>query len=364
MSIRDKTLVLPHDPLTPLGATTAPTAWTVRELRQELYANAQTVESSLGGGQHGHLGMLMPAAEYILVAHNATPYVLPEPPAAPIYNGTATHRQQQKEDFNSACKIYYEARDLLIKLRQLMLQAIPNKYIARLRHPTCRYANVHPRTILQHLLDNYGKIKPRDLTANRERLKTPWKPDEAIELVFTNGEECREFATEGGDPISDTYYLEALVTIFRQSGVMDDAVKDWVLKPADQKTIDNAIEHFTTRNDYHQETKAFLKGTMTANQAVEEAKIGTWKKDSSLMGYYYCWTHGIATHPGTECKYPAVGHIPTATLKQVQGGSLHVYQPTMRGAGRGNPRGRGGAGRAQNRTNTGKRKAEGEQKEN
>jgi hypothetical protein len=181
-------------------------------------------------------------------------------------------------------------------------------------------------------------------------------------LVFTNGKECREFAQEGGDPISDTYYLEVLVTIFHQSGVMDDAVKDWVLKPADQKTVDSAIEHFTTRNDYHQETKAFLKETMTAHQAVAEAKIGTWKKDASLMGYYYCWTHGIATHPGAECKYPAIGHIPTATLKNRQGGSLHVYQPTIRG--RGNPQERGGPGRTQNRTKTGNRKAEGEQKEN
>jgi hypothetical protein len=118
MATTDKgTHPLPHNPLTPLEATTTPTAWTVRILRQELYTNAQSVETRLEGGEHGHLGMLMPHAEYILISHSTTPYVYPHKPAVPIYNGMATVREQQNEDFRAACKTYYEAQDLMAQLR-------------------------------------------------------------------------------------------------------------------------------------------------------------------------------------------------------------------------------------------------------
>jgi hypothetical protein len=356
------THALPHNPLTPLVTTKTPTAWTVRILRQELYANAQSVETRLGGGEHGHLGMLMPNNEYILISQGGAPYVYPNVPNVPVYNGPAAQRDQQKEDYRAACKTYYETRDLMAQLRQLMIEAIPDRYIGRLRHPRVNYANVHPREMLQHIITNYGTIKPKDLEANRERIKTPWNPDEPIEVVFINGEDCRHFAEEGGDPISDVNYIQILVSIFRQSGVMTDAVKDWTLKPLADQTVDNAIEHFSTRNEYHQDNKAYLKDTMTAHQAVTSPQPHTWEPDESLKGFYYCWTHGIATHRGVECKFPAEGHKPNATLKNVQGGSLHVFQRNPRG--RGNNRGRGGPGRTQNQTRTGKRKIESEQSGN
>lgn len=82
---------LPHDPLTPLDPETTLTAWTVRILRDELYANLQSVESTLGGGDHGHLGMIMPEQEYIQIATNGTPYVFPAQPEVPVYGGTAAN---------------------------------------------------------------------------------------------------------------------------------------------------------------------------------------------------------------------------------------------------------------------------------
>jgi hypothetical protein len=59
-----KVFALPHDPLTSLDPTQPPTATTIRLLAKELYANLSTVESKLGGGNHGYLGMLMPKEEY------------------------------------------------------------------------------------------------------------------------------------------------------------------------------------------------------------------------------------------------------------------------------------------------------------
>ena len=57
----------------------APTNKTLKRLKQELRANASSVESDLGGGDHGYLGLVLDDAEYAAVS--ATVFVAPRFPA-------------------------------------------------------------------------------------------------------------------------------------------------------------------------------------------------------------------------------------------------------------------------------------------
>jgi ribosomal protein L20 len=181
---------LPHNPLTPLDKDTPPTAWTIDILKHELYENVQSVQSHLGGGNHGHLGMLMPKAEYILISNEGEPYVYPDKPDVPNYHGTAARMSRQKEDYKEAQAVFMEARNLQAHIRKLMAKAIPNVYIGRLRNPAVRYSNVNPKDMLNQLKSTYGTIKPKYLVANMERISKPWNLDTAIEHVFTNGDDC------------------------------------------------------------------------------------------------------------------------------------------------------------------------------
>jgi hypothetical protein len=357
-------LSLPHDPLTPLDPDSPPTAWTVRTLRNELYANARSIESKLGGGEHGHMGMLMTETAYIKISQGGKPYVFPEEPKVPTYEGEAATRDQLREDYKEAMATYQTARDLQTKLRKLMLQAIPEIYITNLRHPLVRFSNTHPRAILQHLMKEYGHITPEDLEANMERIRKPWNPDTPIEGVFTNGTDCREFAIEGGNPINDMAYLQILITIFRQSGVMDDSLRTWAMKTAENQTLNKAIDHFTRANRYQRANRAYLKETIAANQVIrapaprppQQNTTPAQGTGQTLRGFHYCWTHGICTHEGAHCRFPTEGHIPTATLSDSQGGSLRVRIPNARGRMNNRMGGRGSGGRTQNRA--AKRKAD------
>ena len=76
--------VLPHNLLMPINPNSAITAQAVRRLQQEMYANAKQAQTTLGGGCHGHLGMLMPPDVYSTIA--STPYILPDtPPPDPSF---------------------------------------------------------------------------------------------------------------------------------------------------------------------------------------------------------------------------------------------------------------------------------------
>jgi hypothetical protein len=85
------------NPLTTLDPHSTPTPQVVRQLRKEVYANAQAVDTSLGGGQFGHLGLVMPDDEYATVSPDV-PYIKPAQPKRPNYVGASVTDRLMLQD--------------------------------------------------------------------------------------------------------------------------------------------------------------------------------------------------------------------------------------------------------------------------
>lgn len=277
----------------------------------------------------------MPGPEYTQLSLNGDAYVLPNKPQVPVYAGTATQREQQKEDHKAASEAYYEARYLQHQLQQQLLQAVPRIYIASLAHSKVGFAEVTPSAILTLLVTNYGTILPTDLEANLARIKAPWNPDTPIENVFANGTDCRQFAEDGNEAIPDGAYIRILLNIFRQSGVLEDSIRDWEKQPAAAKTVALCNEHFIRDNRIRLQSKSYLKDILATPPASEAHAVTLPPRpdattpmpppsDGTMKGFYYCWTHGIVTHTGANCKSPAPGHITTATIQNRSGGATEV----------------------------------------
>ena len=104
------TLYFKYKTPTPIqGATTNKT---IKQLKQELRANASSVESDLGGGDHGYLGLVLTDAKYATVT--ATPFVPPTYPAMlTIPAGTdqvqALNHWEISKDAKNA---YYECKNV------------------------------------------------------------------------------------------------------------------------------------------------------------------------------------------------------------------------------------------------------------
>jgi hypothetical protein len=207
MSSTNPTFRIPNDPLTPLDPMVKPTPETIRRLQKQLYDNAQAVNSDLGGGRHGHLGMLMPREEYIRISHNNEEYNLPEKPAPPNYaEANQVAIAELKDGYASAKENYKEAQALYNLLKAQLIQAVPEIYISILADPTLGYANVSPQNMLTHLVTRYAKITAKELQANLEHLQAPWDPDTPLDTLFTRGITCRKLAADGKDSITDAAY--------------------------------------------------------------------------------------------------------------------------------------------------------------
>ena len=87
-SINYKDSYFEHPVLTAIRGE--PTYETLHHLKKELKANARSVQTTLGGGNHGYLGMILTPAEYLRIA-STDPFTRPPNPGVlfPNPNGTA-----------------------------------------------------------------------------------------------------------------------------------------------------------------------------------------------------------------------------------------------------------------------------------
>jgi hypothetical protein len=175
-------------------------------------------------------------------------------------------------------------------LKKQILEAVPHEYLQSLADDLLGFTNVNPLDMLTLLADTYGAITQDDLEDNFAKLSLPWDPNSPIETVFTAASAVRQFATAGGDPISDATATREVLKTFEKSGVFDTAVLEWRLKPMADRTYANLLPFFRSRNIERMRTQAATGNKFSANAAKDPSK--------KMMDYlHYCWTHGASTNP-------------------------------------------------------------------
>ena len=145
-----------HATLTPIRGE--PTHATLHVLLNELKANAQTVHSNLGGGAHGHLGLVLMTPQYNTVAPN-TSYAHPTfPGKLTIPAGTTNAQAQMLHTAHQNLQEFHETEAVHNALIQQVVTAIDPMYLKALRHPLTQAFTVQLNEILHHLTTVYGNF--------------------------------------------------------------------------------------------------------------------------------------------------------------------------------------------------------------
>ena len=87
-----------------------PSTATLITLWNEVKANAQAVHSTLGGGEHGHLGLVCSPEIYATLVPDNTPYIKPQNPGRLMIEGTETQYQiaQRRNEHAEALRMFQE----------------------------------------------------------------------------------------------------------------------------------------------------------------------------------------------------------------------------------------------------------------
>jgi hypothetical protein len=73
-------------------------------------------------------------------------------------------------------------------------------YLDILNNNMVGYANISAREILDHLLETYGNITAVDLEINFEHMRRSWDPQQPVETLFKQIQDCADYSEAGGRP--------------------------------------------------------------------------------------------------------------------------------------------------------------------
>jgi hypothetical protein len=335
--------VLPHMELDKIAVNAQPTALEVRSLQQQVFSNSISVASTAGGGGHGHLGTVMGDAEYLTVSVGNVAWAAPPAAVFPVFAAdanpgvVATHL----EAYKLAKAVVQKAENLEDQQKAQILQAVPAIYLKGLASRRLGFVGVTAKSMLAYLDLYYGAITCDDLEDNLARAKAPWNPNHPIEEVFEQILNALDFAAAGLDPITPAAAVRIAIKIFEDSGVMDDAVKDWRKAPAAERIWTNVQPRFHLANKERlrivtanelgfanaTQGQQPTQGQRPTEEAAPPATNATNNSTGGNTGIYYCWTHGMtfnAAHTSATCAHKNEGHKDTATLRNMLGGTNKI----------------------------------------
>ena len=214
-----------------------PTLGGMIDLEGQIDANAMTVHTSLGGGQHGHLGLTKTQERYAEI-EDTEPYQRPvNPGILEVEGGTAFEIAQQKAQHDEATRLFREVLGVERALIQQIISAIDNKFLQALKNPVTGKIDRTIPEIFEYLYANFGNVSPDELSDLRDDTqKMTFDVKEPVDTVFTAVDKVAEIARIAQSPITDQQKIDMGYIIMKKAKPFQSSLLKWDIRPAQEKT--------------------------------------------------------------------------------------------------------------------------------
>jgi hypothetical protein len=241
-----------------------PTSHDLTILEKELIAILAGIPTALGGGNFGHVGVIMPATAYSTMT-GGTAFVNPANPgvypAGLAANAAATVRARAEAEHKELINQFETFEGVRQGVKDLILEAVDNKYLIEIEHETLGYLNQTPRQMLDHLLAQGGALdfaNTKELLAERDG---EWNVSENPQLYFNRVEKAVKGLLRNGITSDPNERRDIALFYLKATGEFNAAVREWEAKPTANKTWAN-IKTFISA-EYAKENK---QNQLTAKQ--------------------------------------------------------------------------------------------------
>jgi hypothetical protein len=255
-----------------------PTNQDLDRLEEELTAIASSFPSELGGGAHGHAGLVRNAADYALFAPG-TPFVIPANPGHYPAGPIPTAQRAQREAEHKALVSQFQTCVGVSKgLKDLILQAVEEDFLLEIRDEVIAYLNVSPLQMLTHLRDRWGTMDFVDITSLLTECDAPWNPAEVPTKYFNRVDKVRKQLARANVQIDERAMLAKALKSFKDAGDFDAAIREWEARPAALQTYTNLKTVMCTefsKLNRQDSTTAQATGHALANNIMEEMAQAT-----------------------------------------------------------------------------------------
>jgi hypothetical protein len=147
---------------------------TIHTTRKFLQANSRAIDTHLGDGALGHLGLIISDASYAMIAPTMdagpTLWTSPQDPRRAPANtdGTAAQISAARHIWEEAVQTYWTCTSVQQTLKNQIISVFEPMYLDILNDNMVRYATISARDMLDHLFETYVNITAVDLKINFE----------------------------------------------------------------------------------------------------------------------------------------------------------------------------------------------------
>jgi hypothetical protein len=204
-----------------------PSYASLQVLHTELKANAGSVPSTLGGGLHGHLGLLLSATAYATL-QPTIPWVSPANPGpfVPPAAGTAAQLDAARTVWSESQQRFEVCQATEKALIAQVVDAVDTIYLRALLNRHTGQYSTSIRDIMNHLFTTYGQLTPQQVRATEaEVYNLHFDISQPVDIIFNAIEDLSALATHANSPISDQQMIDMAYVIFAKQPVLQQDLR-------------------------------------------------------------------------------------------------------------------------------------------
>jgi|LakMenEpi03Aug12_release.lakeMendotaPanAssembly.Ray.scaffolds.fasta_scaffold87134_1 hypothetical protein len=235
----------------------------ITTLEKELIAIAASIPTTLGGGNHGHAGLIVDATKYLTMTGVAFA-IPPNPgiyPAGLAANAAAGIRARAEAEHKEEVAQYEILKGVEQALKDIILEAVENDYLMEIEDETLGYLNQTPRQMIDHLKARGGSLDFADTKTLLAERDMEWDLSENPQVYFNRVEKAVKALTRAGITSDMNERRDMALYYLKASGEFDAAVREWENKTTADKTWINIKTFIAT--EYARENK---QNKLTAKQ--------------------------------------------------------------------------------------------------
>jgi hypothetical protein len=257
---------------------------TIHAIRKLLQANSRAIDTHLGGGTLGHLGRIFSDASYAMVspATDAGPtlWVSPTAPGRAPANtdGTAAQISAARHIWEEEVQTYRTYTSVQQSLKYQIINVFEPMYLDVLNDDMVGFAGISARDMIDHLFTTYGNITAVDLENNFEHMRRAWDPQQPVESLFKQIQECADYYEAGGFLIGHTHQINVGYTKIFATGHFMSACRRWNEKPLAGKTLAQFKAHFSVAHSHHKQ----MQGEYSATEGYHSSNAAVGQKEDQM----------------------------------------------------------------------------------
>jgi hypothetical protein len=131
-----------------------------------------------------------------------TGWTIPQPPVRAPANtdGMAAQISAAHHILEEDVQTYRTYTSVQHALKKQLISVFEPMYLDILNDNMMGYAKILARDMLDHLFETHGNITDVDLKINFERMCRAWDPQQPVESLFKQIQDCADYSEAGGCP--------------------------------------------------------------------------------------------------------------------------------------------------------------------